>query len=274
MGRDHAVWAAYRETTPPTRGAQEASAADGVRRCQGRSVGHPSEATGLSTHPSLRDNITISYEDVYANRSGCAMPPAQSHTTAHKLFLSHGGILRTSQALRLGIHPETLYAMRDAGVIECVSRGVYRLADAPPLSNPDLAVVAARVPQGVVCLISALSFHELTTEIPRQVDIALRRGSTTPRLESPPVRAYRFSDAAFEYGVESHVVDGVALRVYAPAKTIADCFKYRNKLGLDTALEALRLYLERRDASADALMRAAAVCRVASVMGPYVEALL
>lgn len=195
-------------------------------------------------------------------------------TRARQTFEAHGGVLRTSEALRLGVHPATLYAMRDAGEIECVSRGLYRLSSLPPLSNPDLATVGLRVPQGVVCLISALYYHELTTEIPRHVDLALRRGGTPPRLDSPPIRVYWFTGEAFSAGVETHEIDQVPVRIYSREKTIADCFKYRNKLGLDTALEALRLYLPRRDASTDALMEAAAVCRVAGVMRPYVEALL
>jgi predicted transcriptional regulator of viral defense system len=176
--------------------------------------------------------------------------------------------------MRLGVHPGTLYAMRDSGGIERLSRGLYRLSDLPHLSNPDLAIAGLRVPQGVVCLISALYHHELTTEIPRRVHLALKRGATAPRPDSPPIQVYWFSGHAFTEGVEVHQIDGVPIRIYSPEKTIADCFKYRRKLGLDTALEALRLYLGRRAANVDELMRAAAVCRAANVMRPYVEALL
>jgi len=197
-----------------------------------------------------------------------------SFAKAREAFEAHGGMLRTSEAIRLGVHPETLYAMRDSGSIERLDRGLYRLSDLPHLSNPDLAIIGHCVPQGVVCLISALYHHELTTEIPRQVHLALKRGGTAPRLDSLPIQVYWFSGEAFTAGVEAHQIDGVPVRIYSSEKTIADCFKYRNKLGLDTALEALRLYLRRRGANVDALMQAAAVCRVPTVMQPYVEALL
>jgi predicted transcriptional regulator of viral defense system len=202
------------------------------------------------------------------------MVASRSVAEARSVFLSHGGMLRASEAVRLGVHPTTLYAMRDAGDIERLSRGVYRLSDLAPLSNPDLATVGLRVPQGVVCLISALYYHDLTTEIPRWVDLALARGGTAPRLDGPPIRVYWFSGRAFTAGVGVHQIDGVPVRVYSPEKSIADCFKYRAKLGLDVALEALKLYLGRSGAGADALLRAAAVCRVANLMQPYVEALL
>ena len=151
---------------------------------------------------------------------------------------STGGILRTAQALRAGIHPGTLYAMRDSGALEVVSRGVYRLAGSSPLGNPDLVTVATRIPGGVVCLVSALAFHELTTQIPHEVHVALPRGTEEPRLAHPPIKTYRFTGGAFTEGVETHELDGVSVRIYSPEKTLADCFKFRNKIGLDTAVEA------------------------------------
>jgi predicted transcriptional regulator of viral defense system len=190
------------------------------------------------------------------------------------VFKKHGGILRTAQALRAGIHPSTLYAMRDAGTLELVSRGVYRLAGSAPLGNPDLVIVATRVPGGVICLISALAFHELTTQIPHQVHVALPRGAEKPRLDYPPVATYRFSGDSFTAGVETHTFDGVRVRVYSPEKTLADCFKFRNKVGLDTAVEAIRLYLERENVRVDDIMHYAAICRVKRVVRPYLEALL
>jgi predicted transcriptional regulator of viral defense system len=177
------------------------------------------------------------------------------------VFKKHGGILRTSHALRAGIHPGTLYAMRDSGTLEEVSRGVYRLAESQPLGNPDLVAVAARVPRGVICLISALAFHGLATQIPHEVHVALPRGAEEPRLDHPPIRTHRFSGEAFTQGVETHELDGVSVRVYSPEKTLADCFKFRNRVGLDTAMEAVRLYRERRTVKVDALIRYAAICR-------------
>jgi predicted transcriptional regulator of viral defense system len=190
------------------------------------------------------------------------------------VFREHGGILRTGQALREGIHPSTLYAMRDAGTLDIVSRGVYRLADSDPLGNPDLVTVATRIPLGVVCLISALSFHDLTTQIPHEVHVALPRGAEEPRLDHPPIRTYRFSGEAFTEGIEDHKVDDVSVRIYNPEKTLADCFKFRNRIGLDTAVEAVRFYRERRTVKIDELMHYASVCRVTKIIRPYLEAIL
>jgi predicted transcriptional regulator of viral defense system len=189
-------------------------------------------------------------------------------------FRRHGGILRTQEAVRLGIHPRSLKALHQAGVVERLSRGLYRLATLPPLGEPDLVTVALRVPRGVICLVSALAFHELTTQIPHEVSLAIARGAEPPRIEHPPVRIFWFSGRAFTAGVETHSVDGVPVRVYGAAKTVADCFKYRNKLGIETAVEALRLYLRKRQKSLDEILRHARVCRVERVMRPYLEAQL
>ena len=190
------------------------------------------------------------------------------------IFKKHGGILRTAQALRAGIHPGTLYAMRDSGALEAISRGVYRLANSPPLGNPDLVTVATRVPGGVICLISALAFYELTTQIPHEVHVALPRGAEEPRLDHPPIKTYRFTGEAFTEGVEAHELDGVSVRIYSPEKTLADCFKFRNQVGLDTVMEAVRFYRERRSIKVDDLMRYAGICRVKKIIRPYLEAIL
>ena len=164
--------------------------------------------------------------------------------------------------------------MRDKGIVERLSRGLYRLADLPPLSSPDLVTVAAKIPAGVVCLISALAYHEITTQIPHEVHVALPRGAEPPRLQHPPVRVFWFTGRSFTEGIETHKVDGIRLRIYSPEKTLADCFKYRNKLGLDTILEALRLYRNRKRPNVDDLMKFARVCRVEKVMRPYLEAVV
>ena len=203
-----------------------------------------------------------------ANSHGCRFDRAAA------VFRKHGGILRTAQALRAGIHPGTLYTMRDSGTLEVVSRGVYRLAGSSPLGNPDLVTVGTRVRGGVVCLISALAFHELTTQIPHEVHVALLRGAEEPRLDHPPIKTYRFTGEAFTEGVESHELDGVSVRIYSPEKTLADCFKFRNKVGLDTAVEAVRFYRERRSVKVDDLMRYSGICRVKTIIRPYLEALL
>ena len=193
---------------------------------------------------------------------------------AASVFRRHGGALRTAEALRRGIHPRTLYAMRDAGLLERLGRGLYRLADLPPLGNPDLVTIALRVPRGVICLVSALSFHELTSQIPHEVYVALKRGAEPPRLEHPPVRVFWFTGRAFTEGVETHELDGVNVCVYSAAKSVADAFKYRNKLGLETAIESLRLFLREKRRIPDELLHFARVCRVEKVMRPYIEAVL
>ena len=194
--------------------------------------------------------------------------------SAIAVFKKHGGMLRTTEAIRAGIHPDTLYSMRDYGTLERVSRGIYRLADSPPLGNPDLVTVAKRVPNGVICLISALSFHDITTQIPHKVHVALTRGAEEPRLEFPPIWTYRFTGKAFTEGIETHEMDGVQIHIYSAEKTLADCFKFRNKTGLDTAIEALRLYRERRRVKVDEIMGFAATCRVTKIMRHYLGAIL
>ena len=193
---------------------------------------------------------------------------------ARGLFRGHGGTLHTAEALRFGVHPRTLYAMRDSGILKQISRGLFRLAELPPLGNPDLVTVALKIRKGVICLISALAFHELTTQVPHEVYVAVKQGSEPPRLPYPPVRLFWFSGDAFTEGVQIHKVGGVPLRVYGPEKTVADCFKHRNKIGLEVALEALKTYRRRKSFNVDKLLRCARVCRVEKVMRPYLEALL
>jgi len=198
-------------------------------------------------------------------------PPTQ---VALDLFRQHGGTLRTAEALRLGIHPRALYALRDSGALQQLSRGLYRLADLPPLSNPDLVLVARKLPQAVICLVSALAFHELTTQVPHAVDVALRSGSARPTLDYPPLRTFWFSGPAWSEGVEVHQIDDTPVRIYGPEKSVADSFKYRRKIGLDVALEALKLYRQHREFDVGKLLHFARICRVAKVMSPYLEALL
>ena len=171
----------------------------------------------------------------------------KAHATgkAERAFREYGGMLRTSQALKLGIHPRTLYRLRDSNRILQIGRGLYRLADAPKTEHLDLVAVAARVSDGIVCLISALSFHGITTEVPHEVYLAIRRGKERPRLDYPPLRVFRFSDETLSAGVEKHKLEGVTVRLFNPAKTVADCFKFRHKIGVDLAVEALKLSLVR-----------------------------
>lgn len=189
-------------------------------------------------------------------------------------FRKAGGVLRTSAALDLGIHPRTLYQLRDQGFLERISRGVFRLAELPPLGDPDLVRVSTRIPRAVVCLISALHFHRMTSQIPHVVSIALPQGVKTPELDCPPIRVFRFSDLSYREGVEEHTVDGVPVKIYGPAKTVADCFKFRRKIGLEVALEGLRTGLEEDRFAPGELIELAKICRVQKVIKPYLEAML
>jgi predicted transcriptional regulator of viral defense system len=193
---------------------------------------------------------------------------------ASTIFRRHGGILRMSEAIRQGISKRTLYAMRDEGTLERLSRGLYRLASLPRLEAPDLVTAASRVPNGVICLISALAFHELTTQVPHAVDVAVSKGTETPRVDYPPINVYWFSGKAFSEGVETPAIDGVTLRIYSAEKSIADAFKFRNKIGLEVALEALRSWLTRRGARVEDLLVQARHCRVERVIRPYLEAVV
>jgi len=177
-----------------------------------------------------------------------------------------------SEAIKCGISRYMLYALRDKGVIEQVSRGVYRLVELPPISNPDLVTVGLRFPNAVICLVSALAYHEITTQIPHSVSVAVPRKSRQPSLDYPPLSVHRFSALAFRAGIEEHQIDGVSVKIYSPEKTLADCFKFRNKIGMDVVLEALKLYKARKQFNLEALLKYAKVCRVEKVMHPYLEA--
>ena len=193
---------------------------------------------------------------------------------ATDLFRQHGGIMRMAEVIRGGIARNTLYAMRDAGQVEQLTRGLYRLADMPPLSQSDLVTVAMKIPQAVIYLVSALSFHDLTTQIPHEVWIAIPRNSEPPRLNYPPVRVSRLNEAAYRTGIETHQSDGVTIRLYSREKTLADCFSRRNEVGLDVAIEALKFYMAQGNVKVDLLMEYAKKLRVAKAIRPYLEALV
>jgi predicted transcriptional regulator of viral defense system len=191
---------------------------------------------------------------------------------ALETFRQHGGVMRTSQALTQGIHPAALYRLVADGQLTRLARGLYRLASAREFSNPDLAVVAAKAPHAVVCLISALAFHGITTQVPRVVHLAVPRGRYAGlRLRTPPVKIYRFDVATFNQGIDLHLIDEVPVRIYGVARTIVDCFKYRNKLGLDIAIEALRFARARKRTSNREILHFAQLLRQDRVMAPYLE---
>jgi predicted transcriptional regulator of viral defense system len=183
------------------------------------------------------------------------------------------GVLRTRDLAAEGIPREYLRRLLNEGVLERPSRGLYVLADAEPGEQQSLAEACKRVPHGVVCLLSALRFHHLTTQAPFEVWLAIGKKARFPKVDYPPLRIVRFSDAALKSGVEEHVLQGVPVRVTGPARTVVDCFKYRNKIGVDVALEALRDCRRKKRATMDELYRTAQARRVANVMRPYLESL-
>lgn len=188
------------------------------------------------------------------------------------IFRANGGQMRMQEAVRRGISRHTLYKLLEHGIIEQLGRGIYRLASMPTVSRPDLLAVALRVPKAVVCLASALDFHGLTTQIPHRVDIALPRSAGIPRIDHPPLSVKRFSDAAYSAGVEEHGIDGASVKIYGAEKTLADSFKYRNKIGMEIVLEALNLYRSRKKVQPAEILKYARICRVEKVITPYLEA--
>jgi predicted transcriptional regulator of viral defense system len=194
---------------------------------------------------------------------------------ARALELAHeAGVLTAVEARRGGIHSQTLTRLVRDGELERVTRGCYRPAGAPVTEHHALARVAMAIPEGVVCLLSALDFHGIGTQVPRRVWLAVARRSREPTLEWPPLRVVRFGGEAMVVGVDVYEIEGVAVRVYSPAKTVADLFKYRNKVGVDVAVEALKEVLPSGRVTVDELLQYARVCRVERVIRPYIEAVV
>jgi predicted transcriptional regulator of viral defense system len=172
-----------------------------------------------------------------------------------------------------GIHPEYLRRLCAAGKLERSGRGLYRLPGGDYSANVTLVEAALRVPHGVICLLSALRFHEIGTQLPHEVWMMIERRAALPRIDYPRIRFFRASGEAFTAGVERRRIDRTKVAIYNVPKTVADCFKYRNKVGLDVSLEALRDCLQSRRATFDELWKYARICRVERVMRPYLEAL-
>ena len=175
---------------------------------------------------------------------------------------------------RAGVGAETVARLVREGAVIRVARGLYQLADAMPDTQRSFAVASALVPKGVICLTSALPFHELTLQMPSAVWIAIDRTGWKPKVEYPPIRFVRFSGHALAGGVKRHLIEGIEVPIFEPAKTIVDCFRYRNKIGLDIALEGLHEGLRGRRVTPDQLWEFARTARVWSVMRPYVEAMV
>lgn len=195
-----------------------------------------------------------------------------SPRTVLQVVADLGGTARTSAILAAGVHSRDLYAARDSGDLVEVTRGLFRLAELP-LTEPDLIAVAKRMPRAVLCLVTALHMHGLTQEIPRAVHVALPRGVHPARLAFPPLEVYHFSATSHDAGVEEREVDGVRVRVTSPAKSVADAFKFRSRVGLETAVDALKQALRTRAATPAEIHRMARVDRVQAVLRPYLEAL-
>ncbi|HRE83485.1 MAG TPA: type IV toxin-antitoxin system AbiEi family antitoxin domain-containing protein [Opitutaceae bacterium] len=183
-------------------------------------------------------------------------------------------LLRARDLAAFGINRNQVRAATQTGLLEQAGRGLYRLPGADITQHHTLAGIARRVPNGVICLLSALSFHGLTTQSPHEVWLAVDHKAWSPRAENVGLRVFRFSGEAISEGIEAHTVEGVPLRVYSPAKTVADCFKFRNKIGLDVALEALRETWRARRVTMKELEHYARIDRVAKVMQPYLESLM
>jgi predicted transcriptional regulator of viral defense system len=182
------------------------------------------------------------------------------------------GAIRTRDLQEHGLSRQALKRLYKKRVLDRPSRGLYTLVGADFTEHHGLVEAAKLVPRGVVCLLSALRFHELTTQQPFEVWLAIGIKSWKPEVASPPLRIVRFSKTALNFGVEQHTIEKVPVRVYSVAKTVSDCFKYRNKIGVDVALEALRDCMSQRKAKVDELWEAAKVCRMTNVMRPYLEA--
>ncbi len=184
------------------------------------------------------------------------------------------GVLRPRDLQSYSIPREYLRRLTDRGLLEKIGRGLYTLPGADISEMHSLAEVAKRVPRGVICLLSALRFHDLTTQNPFQVWLAIDVDARAPMPDSVPLRIVRFSGPALNSFIEEHNIEGVPIRVYSPAKTVADCFKFRNKIGLDIAIEALKDCWRQRKATIDEIWAAAKICRVTTIIRPYLESIV
>ena len=188
-------------------------------------------------------------------------------------IIEKAGIIRPRDLEKKGFSRQTLYKLYRNGKVIRLSKGLYAVRDYEPTQHHSLIEICRRIPKGVVCLLSALQLHELTTQIPYEIWIAIEMKARSPRIDTP-VRVVYFSGSAFTEGINKHKFEGVEVKVYSPAKTVADCFKFRNKIGLDVAIEALRDCLVQKKCSVDEIWKYARVCRVANVIRPYLEAVV
>ena len=189
-------------------------------------------------------------------------------------FKRNGGIVRFSEILEAGFHPDSLQILEKENRVEKISWGLYKLSDYEFGEHSDLVIASLQAPRGVICLLSALSFHEVTVEIPKYVDMAIPRGSHTYKIKYPPVRFYRFSSKTWEAGIEEYTIDGNKIKVYNLAKTIADCFKFRNKISINIARESLKVSVTEKKIKPLEIIKYAKLCRVDSIIKPILETII
>ena len=183
------------------------------------------------------------------------------------------GTIRIKDLLERGLHPEFARRLVAKDILIRSERGLYTLADSEITEHHGFALIGKRCPKGVICLTSALRFHGIGTQLPRKIWLALEKGSAQPRLSYPPISVVRLSGPSFSEGIAEHSIEGVNVKIYNPAKTVADCFKFRSRIGLEAAIEAVRECLHERKATSDEIYRYAKICRVWNVMKPYLEAI-
>ncbi len=193
---------------------------------------------------------------------------------AVNIFKEHQGLLRTAEAIRLGIHPRTLYQLRDEELLEQLAKGVYRLLEVPDFSEPDLVLVSKKISHGIICLISSLAYHEITTQIPHFVYVAIPTKSRQSRLGYPPIRYFYYSEKVYHAGIETILIGGYPVKIYNIEKTLADCVKFRNKIGMDVVIEALKMYWQRKRTQIDKLYEYAKINRVEKILQPIIETIV
>jgi len=202
------------------------------------------------------------------------MPLQGNSKTILDYFKEEGGIVRFSTILKAGYHPDSLKALEIKGKVNKIARGIYALSQHEIGPHPDLILASLQSPHGVICLLSALAFHEVTDEIPHRVNMSIPPSAHANRIKYPPVKFFRFASVAWETGIEEHIFNGHTIRIYNLPKTIADCFKFRNKIGMDVVRKALKTALAEKKAQPGDIMHYAGICRITNIIKPVLETLL
>ena len=187
---------------------------------------------------------------------------------------NHGGVARFSSILKAGFHPDSLATLEKEKKITKIARGLYQISNYDIGSYPDFVIASLQAQKGIICLLSALAFHEATNEIPHSVDMAIPQGAHANRIKYPPIKFYHFASKAWQAGVEEREIGGHKIRVYSLPKTIADCFKFRNKIGVDVAREALKVAITEKHIKPKEIMHYAKICRVDGIIKPILETML